>query len=333
MPIQTQLLSRRRMITVLAGASAAPMVPKLVGAEVPGRWVWRGTALGASAMLILEHPDRRAAEVAISACLEEIERLEAEFSLHRPGSALSRLNEGGWLAWPSLDMLALLETASAMSAASGGAFDITVQPLWRLYARHFAGNSRATVGPPDGAIARALERVDYHQLSLAPDRITMSAGMSVTMNGIAQGYITDRVAALLRTRGWESVMIDLGEIHALGTRADGRPWTVGIDQPAVLRDALPVLNIQDRAVATSSAAGTTFDETGRYHHLFDPRTGRSAHSCAQVTVVADRATLADGLSTALFIAEPEERGAILRLFPRAECLIVERDGRLTRLVG
>lgn len=320
------------MITVLAAATAGPLLSWPVAAEAPPRWIWRGTALGAPATLILEHLDRAAAELAVAACLDEIERLEREFSLHRPDSALSRLNATGALA-PSLDMLALLEAAAAVSDASHGAFDITVQPLWELYARHFRVHPGGKEGPRDAAIAATLRRIDYRQVSLAPERIILPGGMSITMNGIAQGYITDRVADLLRGRGWTNVMIDLGEIYALGSRADGKEWAIEIDPPSVLRAALPLLNVRDRAVATSSAAATVFEESGRHHHLFDPRTGRSACHCVQVTVVAGRATIADALSTALFVARPEEREGMMQRFPGAECLVVDTNGNLTRLAG
>lgn len=328
----TGSLSRRRIITVLAAATAGPLLPWPVAAEAPRRWVWRGTALGAPATLILEHPDRAAAERAVAACVDEIERLEREFSLHRRDSAISRLNATGGLA-PSLDMLALLEAAAAVSDASHGAFDITVQPLWELYARHFRVHPGGKAGPRDADVAAALRGVDYRQVSLTPEGIMLPGGMSITMNGIAQGYITDRVADLLRARGWTNVMIDLGEIYAIGSRADGREWTIEIDQPSILQDALPVLSVRDRAVATSSAAATVFEESGRYHHLLDPRTGRSACHCLQVTVVAGRAMLADALSTALFVARPEEREGIVRRFPEADCLVVDPGGALTRLAG
>ena len=320
------------MITVLAAATAGPLLPCAVAAEAPRRWIWHGTALGAPATLILEHPDRAAAEVATAACLDEIERLEREFSLHRRDSALSRLNAAGRLA-PSLDMLALLEAAAAVSAATRGAFDVTVQPLWELYARHFRVHPGGTAGPGDADVVAALRRVDYRQVSLAPERIMLPAGVSITMNGIAQGYITDRVADLLRGRGWTNVVIDFGEIYALGSRADGREWAIEIDPPRVLQDALPLLNVRDQAVATSSAAATAFEGSGRHHHLFDPRTGRSACHCLQVTVVAGRATIADALSTALFVARPEERKDIIQGFPGAKCLVVETDGKLTRVAG
>jgi thiamine biosynthesis lipoprotein len=327
------LFSRRRMITVLAATAAAPLLPRRLAAKGQERWEWRGTALGAPATLILDHRDRAAAEAAIAACLNEIERLEREFSLQRQDSALSRLNATGRLAPPSLDMLAVLETSAAVSDASGGAFDVTVQPLWRLYARHFQGHPGDEKGPSQADIAEALQWVDYRRLWLSPELVALPPGSSVTMNGIAQGYITDRVADLLRGLGWTHVMIDLGEIYALGSRSDGRAWSVAVDRPAGLGAALPLLNLRDRAVATSSASGTMFAASGRNHHLFDPRSGRSASRCMQVTVIAKQAAFADALSTALFVARPEERKSILQRFPGTECLIVETDGRLTRITG
>jgi thiamine biosynthesis lipoprotein len=327
------LFSRRRMITVLAATAGTPLLPRRLAAGGQGRRVWRGTALGAPATLILDHRDRAAAEPAIAACLNEIERLERQFSLQRQDSALSRLNATGRLASPSLDILAVLQAAAAVSDASGGAFDITVQPLWRLYAQHFQAHPGDERGPSEADIAQVLQRVDYRQLSLSPGLVALPPGTSVTMNGIAQGYITDRVADLLRGLGWTHVMIDLGEIYALGSRADERAWAVAVNNPTGLRAPLPVLKVHDQAVATSSAAGTMFVASGRHHHLFDPRSGRSASRCIQVTVIAKRAALADALSTALFVAPPEERKNILQRFPGTECLIVEMGGRLTRITG
>ncbi|MCU0892773.1 MAG: FAD:protein FMN transferase [Rhodospirillales bacterium] len=325
--------SRRRVITVLAATSAAPLLPRRLAAKGQGRWVWRGTALGAPATLILDHRDGAAAEAAIAACLNEIERLEREFSLQRQDSALSHLNANGSLASPSLDMLAVLEAAAAVSDASGGAFDVTVQPLWLIYARHFRAHPGDEKGPSETEVAKALGKVGYRRLSLSPGLVALPPGGSATMNGIAQGYITDRVADLLRGLGWTHVMIDLGEIYALGSRADGRAWTVAVDKPTGLRRPLPLLEVHDRAIATSSAAGTMFAANGRHHHLFDPRSGRSASLCIQTTVIAKQATFADALSTALFVARPEERKGILQRFPGTECLVVEMGDRLTRIVG
>lgn len=332
-PQRPRAMSRRRVLTLVAGGAFAAWSPRAGRAAPPRRWVWRGTALGAAATLVLHHPDVDYARQAVSACLFEVERLENEFSLYRSASALSRLNRDGALDEPSLDMRTLLEHSRAVSAASGGAFDITVQPLWRLYEDHFANRPGDTVGPAAAELERVLSLVDERRLAISPDRIAMGRGMAITLNGIAQGYITDRIADLLRGAGWSDVLVDLGEIRTLGASPGGGPWTVAIERPASARRDLPNLRIANQAIATSSGAHTVFAAGGRHHHLFDPRTGKSAATCLQVTVTAPRATIADALSTALFIVPPGARADLLRRFAGAGCLIVETDGRLTRLAA
>lgn len=326
-------VSRRRVLTLAAAAAAASLTCRKSRADTPRRWVWRGSALGAQATLILYHPDRQVAESALASCLAEVERLEGEFSLYRPESALSRLNRDGVLRAPSLDMLALLEQSRFFAAASGGAFDVTVQPLWRLYAEHFANHPHAAEGPPAADIARTCRLVDHRRLTISPQGIALAPGMAVTLNGIAQGYITDRIADLLRDRGWSNVLVELGEFRALGGHPDGGPWTIGLKQPWNAGERLPSLPLAGRALATSAGCGTVFDAAGRYGHLLDPRTGRSAAVCAQVTVVTGRATSADALSTALFVLPPEARRGLLARFAGTQCLIIEADGRLTRLAA
>jgi FAD:protein FMN transferase len=324
-------ISRRRALVLVAGGACASISPRAARAEAPRRWVWRGTALGAPAELVLYHPDRDVAERALSACLVEVDRLEGDFSLYRSFSAISRLNRDGALAAPSLDMLAVLDDSRAVSVASGGAFDVTVQPLWRLYADHFAARPHDEGGPTAAELERALSLVDQRRLLISPDRIALASGMAMTLNGIAQGYITDRIADLLRDSGWSNVLINLGEIRTLGGHPDRTPWTIGLDRPANARRPMPKVRITNRAVATSSGAHTVFTADGRHHHLLDPRTGRSATTCSQVTVTAPRATVADALSTALFIVPPEARTTLLHPFAQVTCLIVETNGQLTRL--
>ncbi|HEY5598914.1 MAG TPA: FAD:protein FMN transferase, partial [Kiloniellales bacterium] len=201
-------------------------------------------------------------------------------------------------------------------ALSTGAFDVTVQPLWRLYAAHFAANPQATDRPPRAALKAALELVDYRRLRIAEDHIAMPTGMSVTLNGIAQGYITDRVADLLRARGWRHVLVDLGEIRALDDRPDGRPWRIGLA-------AAGVVPLADQAVATSAGAGTPFTQDARIHHLLDPRSGRSANTYRSVTVIAARATVADALSSAIYVAPRDQAADILRRGGGIEARLVD----------
>jgi thiamine biosynthesis lipoprotein len=155
--------------------------------------------------------------------------------------------------------------------------------------------------------------------------------MAVTLNSIAQGYITDRVAELLRARGWTDVLINLGELRGLGSHSDGRPWTIGLPDPRRAHALIAEIPLGQRAAATSAGSGTAFDWAGRYHHLFVPRTGRCGTTYSAVTVFAERATVADALSTALSVMPREEAPAVLRRFPGVDAWVVEADGRLERL--
>jgi thiamine biosynthesis lipoprotein len=164
--------------------------------------------------------------------------------------------------------------------------------LWRLYADHFARNPEDRDGPDPKAVAAALATVDFRRLDVGPERITLGAeGMAVTLNGIAQGYITDRVAGLLRRAGVRDVLIQLGETRALGHRPDGRPWRIGIADPRAPERIARRLPLANRAVATSGGYGARFDRLGRHHHLFDPATGRSAGHYLAVSVIAADATM------------------------------------------
>jgi thiamine biosynthesis lipoprotein len=324
-------VSRRRVLTIVAGAACAVAAGKAHG-ESLRRFVWRGTALGAPAEILLYHREPRQAAAAVEAARAEIERLEREFSLYRPDSAVSRLNRSGRLERPSLDLVELLAESVGWSERTAGAFDVTVQPLWRLHADHFAATEDGE-GPSEQALGEALRRVDYRKLAITAHSVTLAPGMAITLNGIAQGYITDRVGDLLRERGWTRLLLGLGEWRAIGRRADGRPWSVAIADPNRPGRPLLTLPIADRAVAVSAGSATRFDRSGRHHHLFSPVTGRSAGTYAGVAVAAERATTADALSTALFVAPKTAAGRLVAAVPGTEAWLVTADGTVAHLAG
>ncbi|MDJ0948299.1 MAG: FAD:protein FMN transferase [Alphaproteobacteria bacterium] len=327
----THGLTRRRFIAVAGAAAGLATAGPGRAAEAPAARRWRGVALGAPAEITLYHPDAAVADRLIRLCRNEIARLERVFSLYRADSALSALNRDGALPDPPLDLVRLMGDSLAFAELTRGAFDPTVQPLWRLYADHFAQPDADPAGPSDAAIAAARVLVDHRQVALDSRRIAFARpGMAVTLNGIAQGYITDRVADLLRDNGIARVMIDLGEIRALGRRPDGRPWRVGIANPLERNRTTETLDIVDRAVASSSPYGTRFEPTGAYHHLFDPATGRPHSPYRQVTVTAPRATVADALSTACAIMPPARTEETLTGIDQVELLLTLADGRRIR---
>lgn len=281
-------LSRRRFITIAAGAGAAAVVTGAAGSAAraavsAGLRRWKGVALGAAAEMILP----ASAVDLLPRVRAEVARLEAVFSLYRPDSALVRLNAAGVLEAPPLELVELLGRAKGVSALTGGAFDVTVQPLWALHAGGGASSA--------AALERARALVDWRALEVDADRIRFARpGMAVTLNGIAQGFITDRVASLLRREGLDNVLVSLGETRALGRHPEGRPWQVA---PGADAAALPLEN---------AALATTEDAP----HLFDPATGAAGARLSRVTVQAPDATTADALSTALALLPAERRAAV-----------------------
>jgi thiamine biosynthesis lipoprotein len=149
--------------------------------------------------------------------------------------------------------------------------------------------------------------------------------MAATLNGIAQGYITDRIADLLRDAGMTGVLVDLGEIRALDAPGD-RPWRIGIENPRKPGGIAETMSLQGAALATSGGYGMAFDAQGRFHHLFDPATGRSATGCLSASAVARDATTADALATALAVAGPDRAQALLTAFGGSRARLTLPDG-------
>jgi len=301
------VVGRRRVLTLIASAGVIAASPTAAsgifgGSDIPV-FRWRDRALGASASLLfhgLAHQDaRRLARAAMA----EVTRLERVFSLYRADSALVRLNVAGSLSAPPPELVTVLHRALRWSAVTDGAFDPTVQPLWDVYRQHFAAPSANPAGPDPARLEAARALVDWQRVEVSPERITFAQpGMAVTLNGIAQGAITDSVVRLLKRSGVRHVLVDMGELRAIDGRHDGKPWRVGLANPFPLATEPGVLDVVDRAVATSSTSGTVFAPAAGMHHILRPSTGRPGEGLAQASVQARRAIDADALSTALVAA-------------------------------
>jgi thiamine biosynthesis lipoprotein len=307
-------LSRRRFIGVTAAAAGLGLVPFGHAAKAEGQLVsWHGQAMGAVASLQVHHHDRAAAERLVERALAEVHRLDQVFSLYREDTALVALNRHGILVAPPADLVAVLAECRRCWEMTGGAFDPTVQALWILYRDHFSRADADPQGPKERELRRALERVGFGQVTFDANRIVLPRrGIGLTLNGIAQGYVTDRVVDILRAGGIVSSLVDMGEPRVVGSRPSGEPWRVGISDPDRPERIGETLEVADQAVATSSAYGFRFDHQGRFNHLFDPRTGMSAELYRSVTVTMPSGTAADALSTAFSLMPPEDIGLALR---------------------
>ncbi|HZN35777.1 MAG TPA: FAD:protein FMN transferase [Pirellulaceae bacterium] len=299
--------SRRRFLLIAAGGAAAAGGASSFLAGGGQTWpaVTRTTkALGTRVALTVR--DRRAdeAELAIADAFEELALVERLMSIYRPDSQLSRLNATGELFDPHPHLLAVLSHAQRTSQQSGGAFDVTVQPLWEV----FAAAQKQQRLPSAAEVAAARSRVDWRQIEIAERRVRLlRPGTKITLNGIAQGFAADRVRSVLEEHGIQHALIDAGELNSIGHSPRASAWRVGIQHPRDPEAYIALADLDGRALATSGDYATRFSPDGYYNHILDPRSGYSPTEVASVSVLAPSATAADALSTTLFVLG-EQRG-------------------------
>jgi thiamine biosynthesis lipoprotein len=158
--------------------------------------------------------------------------------------------------------------------------------------------------------------------------------MGVTLDGIAKGYIVDRMATVLGEQGLESFLVNAGgDIRAVGLREDGQPWRVGVQDPGKGGDLPDIIGLTGGAVATSGSYEIYYDRERTYHHIVSSRTGASPRSSQSVSVVAPTTLVADALATSVFVVEPETGISFIESFSQCACLIVDQKGRQLRSKG
>ena len=324
----TVRITRRRAITVLAAAAGLSLIAKTNQAHA--RLIrWEGTTLGAPSSIQLYHTDEAKARAAIDAAQRELARLEAIFSIYRADTAISALNRDGVLVNAPAEFVELVSHAKDLAAISDGVFDPTIQPVWQLYLSHFTAAAVDPAGPSRQALDAALALVNWREIEIdaAARRVALARpGMGLTLNARAQGYITDKVTAVLRSYGFDQMLVDMGEPRAISTKPDGSAWHIGIANPANQSEAITWVDVVDKCVSTSGGYGTLFDEAGKFTHIIDSRTGLTAPAMLGVTVIADTATIADGLATTLILAPEDKRAHILRAGGADRAIFVTPDG-------
>lgn len=316
---------------VLAGGVAAlaftRMPQALCASNSHEPLLWQGQALGAPAKIILYYSDRHRADRLIRDCVREASRLEDIFSLYKQDSELSRLNRAGALAAPSPELINLLSICRTCWELSDGLFDPTVQPLWDCLKQHFSQPSADPAGPLQALWDKALTKVGFGHVLFDDNRVVFAKpAMALTLNGIAQGYISDRVTDMLRSEGVKHALVDMGEYRALGGQPDGKPWRIGISRLEATSKVEAFIDIADQGLATSSFSGFQFDENGQFNHLLNPKTGYSASLYEYLTVVSRDAARADAWATAFNLMDEQDISATLQSQPDMAVFARRRDG-------
>ena len=238
------------------------------------------------------------ASAALDAAEDTLRTLDAKRDRHDETSTVSALNRDGTV--EDAELAQLTDIAQTIGALSGGAFDPTVAPV--MDAWDFTGDAPRV--PSDEELSALLAHVGLEKLSVDGNTIALSDGAQLDLGGIAKGYAAGRVRTILREAGVTSAIISLGgNVAAVGKKPDGSAWTVGLQDPDRPEAYFGTVSIEDACVVTSGAYQRYFEENGVcYHHILDPHTGCPAESGVKsVSVVAQDDTLADALSTALFV--------------------------------
>lgn len=316
MTAESYRLTRRRFLSLMGATAGVPLSHAWPAAASDARILdWRGRMLGADSRILLAGLDRASARGAIARCLEEVDRLEAIFSLYRPESEICRLNRDGALPQSSLDLRYVLGRSLDVSQHTNGAFDVTVQPLWRLFATRPGGE------PTSSEIERAKALVDYRAVEIDGATVAFARrDMAITLNGAAQGYISDRIAAILQDAGIEQTLVQMGETRAL-TPPPGLPgW------PVRLPDESDIALVNE-SIATSMPRAETLGKDGGRGHILDPRTGLTPFRFDAVSVVAPSALTADILSTALSVLPNAAAHRLLHDTGATKAIYLTPDGR------
>lgn len=264
---------------------------------------------------------------AVSLGEKEINRLEQLLSTTQTESDIYKLNsnEENTL---NEECIELIKAASEVSERSQGAFDLSIYPIVKEWG-FTTGDYKV---PSEDEIGQLLNLVNYKDIALDGNKVSFAKkGMQIDLGGIAKGYASDRVIKLFKDTGVKSGLITLGgNVQALGTRPDGSLWRVGVRSPLDETDYIGVLSVKDKAVITSGGYERYFEENGKkYHHIIDPATGSPSESgLISVTIISESGTLADALSTTLFVLGEEEAIAYWRQYGGFDAVLITEDKRV-----
>jgi len=318
------------------GAASAALLPTPQAEAVlfgPKEYKVSETRLSMGSFLSITamHPSRDEAQHAIGLAFDEVGRLGKLLSRHDASTPLAHLNRTGALPQGQMEVVEVVARSLYHHKQTGGAFDITVKPALDLYQERFAAGRK----PSEAEIAVLLPRIGSEYIRFAEGRVSFAReGMGITLDGIAPGYIVDRISELLTRNGVSNHLINCsGDIRTSGTAAKGKPWTVAIQDPAKQKNYPEIVKMGTGAICTSGDYELFYDKEKLFNHIINGRTGHSPVQSASVTVKAQSVMDADALSTALFVMKPVDGLAFINSRPGLECFLVNHDGGIKKSTG
>jgi len=264
----------------------------------------------------------------IEQVMDEMQRINQDMSPYIKTSELYRINQLA-ATQPvriSQEMYDLIKRSFYFSEISHGAFDITFASIGYRY------DYRKHIKPSDAEIKASLKEISYRHIKLDPKHRTIRfsmPGVRIDLGGIAKGHAVDNSIALLEKCGIKDAMVTAGGDSRILGDHDGRPWMIGIKNPRHKSDSIVAIPLSNTAVSTSGDYERYFIKNGvRYHHILNPRTGKSVHSTRSVTIIGPDATTTDGLSTTIFVMGAKPGLALLERLKGIDAVIIDNKGRI-----
>lgn len=323
-------ITRRQFLQIVAFSGAAGAAIKLgldtlsVDEVVSESRLLMGTVINIKTVGL----DPKLATEAINASFARMSAHESVLSRFLPKSQLSELNQAGVTYDPHPALLTVLQQSQELSQLTDGAFDITINPLLALY-------QSSETQPSNLEIQQTLELVDYRKLDINTQTVGFQeVGMSITLDGVAKGFIVDEGVAELQNYGFTNVMVEAGgDLMALGEKAPASPWKIGLQAPrAEMGNLLTTLSVENQALATSGDYMQAFSDDLMSHHIIDPRSGYSPPELASVSVLAPTVMLADGLATSLMVMGKTGLNLIEKM-PHCEAFAVTKNALVLKTSG
>jgi FAD:protein FMN transferase len=300
-----------------------------IGASARAEWLKReASIMGTRCTVELWADDTAKGDAGIESVFAEMRRIDELMSHYKPESELSRVNAeaADHPVRVSRELYDMLATSIEYSKLTRGAFDITYASVGYLY------DYRRHVHPDDKAIAAALPGINYRHIRLLPESTSVRfdrRGVRVDVGGIGKGYAVDRGIAVLQAAGFARAMVNAGgDTRIIGDRF-GRPWVVGIRHPDDANKIVLKIPLTDAAMSTSGDYERFFDEDGvRYHHIIDPKTGKSPHKVRSVTIIGPNATRTDALTKSIFVMGAKDGIDLINTLDDVDAVAVAPDGKV-----
>lgn len=267
----------------------------------------------------------------INSVFDYIRTCEKKFNDYDPESWISRLNATDGESFPmDPDAYELLCLADSLYNLTDGAFDISVKPLYDLWGFSLINSAETdtlALAPPDSLeILATLEHIGFDKIEYDKDHIVLPRGMKITFGALAKGYALDKACDFMRSRKFVSGHIDCVSSMCFFGQNLSQIVHIQHPRPDQNQETIGNFRIKNGSISTSGDYQLYFDHEGqRYHHILDPRTGYPVKDIYSVTVITPSAAWADGLSTALFLLEPEDAIETLKKYPATNAVIFYQE--------